>query len=238
MELICFDIVPDRVDLHPAPRRRGWMDDTPNAFAYRCLPLTIANSHGWEMLCPFGFEIVWNGGPLLTDLAITTDAPNDAAFITSHFGCGIVTFNPMVILRTPVGWNLWLTGPVNAFKDGVQAMSASMETDWMPYTFSVNWKVTRPGAQIRFEKGEPFCCFFPVKRGVVAACEPRRAPLSSTPAVENAYKWAHARRGLGVTLVSDTKEQFQGWYMRGDMPDRSPQPIDDHESGITPRPFS
>src|SRR5579864_5099955 len=39
------------------------MDDTPESFAYRCLPLNIANAHGWELLSPCGFEAIWNGSP-------------------------------------------------------------------------------------------------------------------------------------------------------------------------------
>jgi Family of unknown function (DUF6065) len=29
---------------------RAWMDATDQRFAYRCLPLNIANAHGWEIL--------------------------------------------------------------------------------------------------------------------------------------------------------------------------------------------
>ena len=47
--------------IRPAPATRAWMDATPESFAYRCLPLNIANAHGWEILCPCGFEAVWNG---------------------------------------------------------------------------------------------------------------------------------------------------------------------------------
>ena len=32
--------------------RRKWMDETHNRYAYRCLPLTIANAMGWEILMP------------------------------------------------------------------------------------------------------------------------------------------------------------------------------------------
>jgi hypothetical protein len=28
------------------------MDASPEAFAYRCLPLNIANAHGWGILTP------------------------------------------------------------------------------------------------------------------------------------------------------------------------------------------
>ncbi len=49
-------------DLRPAPARRDWMDESPGGFANRCLPLTIANSHGWEVVGDCGFEALWNGG--------------------------------------------------------------------------------------------------------------------------------------------------------------------------------
>src|SRR4051812_30816381 len=49
--------------IRPAPPTRPWMDATPESFAYRCLPLNIANAHGWEVLTPHGFEAIWDGGP-------------------------------------------------------------------------------------------------------------------------------------------------------------------------------
>ena len=38
---------------------RDWMDSTPNRFAYRCLPLTIANQTGWWIKNPVGFTATW-----------------------------------------------------------------------------------------------------------------------------------------------------------------------------------
>src|SRR5689334_10019929 len=137
MELICYETSPERVALRPAPRWRSWMEGTP---AYHCLPLVIANLHGWEMLCPFGFEVVWNGGNSVGDLQLRCDAVEPKELVVSNFGFGILSFNPSVVMRTPPGVNLWVTGPVNSFKDGIQAMSAAIETDWMPSVFSINWK--------------------------------------------------------------------------------------------------
>jgi len=63
MELICY-LHPGWAPLiRPAPATRAWMDATPESFARRCLPLNIANAHGWEILSPCGFEAVWNGEP-------------------------------------------------------------------------------------------------------------------------------------------------------------------------------
>ena len=41
--------------------QRDWMDATPGRFAYRCLPLTIANQTGLWIMNPVGFTANWRG---------------------------------------------------------------------------------------------------------------------------------------------------------------------------------
>lgn len=241
VELTCYEVSANRVDLRPAPRKRAWMDETPNAFAYRCVPLAVANTHGWEMLCPFAFEAVWLGGQALGAVQITAKddvPPAQVDMVASHFGSGILTFNPLVILRTEPHYDLWLSGPVNSFKDGIQPMNAVIETDWMPYTFSFSWKFTRTGTVVQFEKGEPFCSFFPVRRGVIAECEPRIRPLSDAPELNEQYRWALARRNLDDTYAEETRDQFQGWYKSARMPDGSDASVEDHQTSIKAKPFT
>jgi hypothetical protein len=48
--------------LVPAPPTRDWMDAFPDRHAYRCLPLAIANAHGWQLLLPVAVTVAWNGG--------------------------------------------------------------------------------------------------------------------------------------------------------------------------------
>ena len=72
MDLSCYEVEPGRVELRPAGNKRQWMDETPSNYAYRCLPINAANAHGWEMLCPVGFEATWNGGQEASDIEIHT----------------------------------------------------------------------------------------------------------------------------------------------------------------------
>ena len=51
---------------------------------------------------------------------------------------------------------MWAMGPPNHIKDGIQPLAGLVETDWLPFPFTMNWLFTRPGT-VRFEKGEPFC---------------------------------------------------------------------------------
>ena len=68
----------------------------------------------------------------------------------------MLTFHPGYLFRTPPGWSMWAMGPPNHIKDGIQPLAGLVETDWLPFPFTMNWIFTRPGT-VRFEKGEPFC---------------------------------------------------------------------------------
>src|SRR5665213_3913107 len=109
------------------------MDATPESFAYRCLPLNIANAHGWEVLNPHGFEAVWNGGTVTDASTITPDAGGTPErMAVSLFGQGIVTFHVEGILRTPPGWNLWVGGSPNRGKDAIAPWPGSSRPTGRP----------------------------------------------------------------------------------------------------------
>jgi hypothetical protein len=131
MKLDCLVVPGVELDIRPGIARRDWMDATINRFAYRCLPLSIANTHGWVICCRGGFEVEWNGGATDKDVEVVPlgEDPVDAE---GHFGSGILTIYPQAMFRTEPGYNLWVTGPPNVFKDGIQALSAVVEADWIP----------------------------------------------------------------------------------------------------------
>jgi len=80
------------------------MDATPESFAYRCLPLNIANAHGWEILNPHGFSAEWNGGAGTDAVTVRPDPGADPRrMAVSLFGQGVLTFHVEAILRTPPG---------------------------------------------------------------------------------------------------------------------------------------
>jgi Family of unknown function (DUF6065) len=228
------------------------MNQTPGSYAYRCLPLSIANAHGWEVRCPVTCEAEWNGGSTKDDIHVTfADEENSSmgnkqstSFAESHFGSGILTFNVGVVIETPPGYDLWVTGPVNEFKDGIQALSAVIESYWMPFTFTMNWKITRPHLKVRFEKDEPFCFFFPIEHGALERFNPTFEKIGEEPDLERQYKFAFYKRALpllalrkvkGKELNIQGKDRFEGWYIRGEMPDGTE--IADHKKRLQLKPF-
>jgi hypothetical protein len=241
MRLICYPLGAATPAIRPAPADRPWMDATPQRFAYRCLPLTIANAHGWEVLNPVGFTAVWTGGERPADVVITPDAGSGRCTGMGHFGSAVLTFEMDFLLRTPPGWNLMAMGPINRPKDGIQALSGIMETDWSPYTFTMNWLFTRPHCPVRFEAGEPIAHLLPVPRGTIDAVQPEFRALADDPPLNGAYEaWRNSRsaflEGLEARDPDVVRAKWQKLYHQGVMPDgRSGSPA--HQTKVRARPF-
>ncbi|HKX77796.1 MAG TPA: DUF6065 family protein [Novosphingobium sp.] len=243
MDLKCFVYPGWQPRMRAASVRRQWMDDAPESFAYRCLPLGIANGHGWEVLSPSGFSACWNGGPAPEDVVIELDPgtePRDAP--EALFGVGTLTFHVFGLLRTPPGWNLYVSGPPNSFKDGLAPLTGLIETDWSPYSFTMNWKLTRPDHVVRFEKDEPIAHFFPVPRGAVEEAVPRFVSIEEDPELKEAYEqWSRSRdafnRTLKETSFDKPADKWQKLYYRGLTP-HGECPVSDHKSKLKVREFA
>ncbi len=239
--LVCYTLPRGRPpDLRPAPHTRQWMDETPDQFAYRCLPLAIANAHAWEILNTVPFEATWSGA-LRGGIEIKS-LDGRVPIATSHFGSGILTFHVGALFRTAAQTNLFVTGPMNLPKHGLYALSAVVETDWSPATFTMNWKFTAPGITVRFEQGEPFCALFPVARGALDKIEPRIERMEDAPEVHEEFVvWGEQRdRFLKQLPVKGSEANERGWekaYFQGRQPDgrRGPQ---DHQTKLRLKPFS
>jgi hypothetical protein len=197
------------------------MDDTPESFAYRCLPLNIANAHGWEVLTPCAFDAIWNGKTGVDAITIRPEPDAEPEHVpVSLFGQGVLTFHIDGIFRTPEGWNLWVGGSPNRAKDGISPLTGVVETDWSPFTFTMNWRFTRPGQWIHFDALEPFCFLFPVQRAAIEAFVPKFEPLAADPAtLERFQKWSKARDEFHQCMTANAPrmpaDRWQKHYYRG-----------------------
>lgn len=229
MKLICYPLSVDPPPLRAAPAKRDWMDATPEGFAYRCLPLTIANAHGWEVINPIGFEAAWKGGVDKSAAAVVFDdeaalPPGARVKPMSHFGSGVITFELPFMLKTPPGWNVMVSGPINRPKDGIAALTGVIETDWSPYTFTMNWMFTRANHAVRFEAGEPIAHIMPVRRNTLEKVEPEvRTIYEDADRLDQNTLWRESRAGFLSGLAEKeawaVEEKWQKAYYRGKRPD-------------------
>ena len=113
-----------------------------------------------------------------------------------------------------------VTGPLNEPKDGLAPLTGVVETDWAPFTFTMNWIFTRKLTAIAFERDEPFCMIFPLKRGLVEEVEPEIRALETDKELCAAYRaWAESRRDFNQDLRQPgSQAQAQKWqkdYFKG-----------------------
>lgn len=137
---------------------RDWMDDTYNKHAYQCLPMTVANVYGWEIVMEEDLVVQWDGGntpPVI--LSGETTSSGRVQAISSIIG--MISINMGWVINTEDGYNTWVTGSPNYFVDGATPLTATLPSYWWPDESQMNWKITKIGEPVTFAAGTPFCFF-------------------------------------------------------------------------------
>jgi hypothetical protein len=221
-ELTCYRLTSEAAEIVPARASRTWMDETDQRYAYRCLPLSIANASGWEILSPVAFEASWRGDAAHDAIRIRSrdDQPRAERLASSHFGHGILTLHTGYLFRTSPGWALWVRGSPNSAKRHLAPLDGLVETDWLDFPFTMNWRFTRAGT-VGFEKDEPFAFVTPVPHAILDAIQPVVRDLASDPELKAAYEArASGRSAFNAALAAhDPDTVAQGWqrhYVRGE----------------------
>lgn len=223
-------------EIRPASPDRFWMDFSTRGWANRCLPLRIANQYGWEILNPVPFSVKWNGKLTLDALNVTfKEGPRNSP--SSMFGYGVLTWTLPFLFVTPPGWNLLVRGVPNFWKDGASPLEGLVETDWLPYTFTMSWKLTRPSLTVQFEKDDPICLITPVRRGDVESFAPTLRNLESEPDLHARHNAWHARRLEAASHGTEAHKAVkdQGQYIRGEQLDG--ELFSGHQTKLVIKPF-
>ncbi|MCI3134007.1 DUF6065 family protein [Phenylobacterium aquaticum] len=234
MELECYPTAERPPEIVPGRPQRAWMDAFHDRHAYRCLPLSMANTTGWEILNPIAFTAEWNGGLMQEDIKLTPDRPNPDFhnLVKSHFSHGVMTFHAGYLFRTPPGWSMMAQGAPNHVKDGIQPLAGLVETEWLPFPFTMNWIFTRPG-KVRFEKGEPFCFITLVQDRVLDDVQPVIRSMASNPELREQYGlWEKHRSAFNKKIFQAdpeaVKTAWQRFYFKGEFPEDAAEPPKEH----------
>jgi hypothetical protein len=230
-ELTAWRLADSAPEMVPAEAGRGWMDATNQRFANRCTPLSIANGTGWELLSPHDFSATWTGGKTPADITIKAARPEMQAevdgFVQSHFGEAVLTMQPGYLFRTAPGWALWVRGAPNHPAINIYPLEGIVETDWLPFTFTMNWRFSYPGT-VHFRRGDRFCFLTPVPHVALGEIQPVIRRIEDDPELEASYRhWRDTRLEFNAKLkAQDPEATRQGWqrhYLRGD-PQGAPAP--------------
>jgi len=150
----------------PAPKivraepGRDWIDSA-DPF------LRAASSCGWLILNTAPVVARWDGGEGAAALRIESeDLDGVTTHAVSRLGRGILSFDIDGLVLVDEGYDLWVTGPLNRPKDGVQPLT-TLAPSGQP--LAAHWRFTRKHAPAAFEIDEPICTILPVPRELMAS---------------------------------------------------------------------
>lgn len=209
-----------RSRVEPMKIKRDWMSDSPESFAYHCLPLNVANQYGWQVLSREDFSATWDGGESSSALTVSNEK-----VATSVFGSGVLTIHVDFLLVTSKGTSTYVRGIPNREKENLESLDAMIETDWLPFTFTYNFKFKKPGT-VSFEKNEPLFCFFPVDRGYIEDFKITCSEINDDKELFKSFnQYSKSRSDFIASQVYGTRQKF---YSNGTSPDGDKQDIENH----------
>lgn len=145
--------------------KRDWMENTDEKHAYRCIPLSSANVHGWEVLLPEDVVIEWDG--------ISSARPDHVKIISgskyasSSTGNATVSFATGITFTTDEDHYLWISGSPNYPIDGLTPLTSILQSNWyrLPYTHS--WIVNKKNERFVIPKMTPIMFFMPYPKNLL-----------------------------------------------------------------------
>ena len=216
--------------IRPSQVKKEWMSESDEQkIIYHCIPVATASQTGWEILSPYELIINWNGGKSLKDLSIvdiTSKSPEYKsikkwspsrimASVESHFPVGILTFRLPFVIETPPGWGLWVAGPANTWIDGLAPIEAIVETNWLPFTFTFNWKVTAPNKNIKIPLHFPIGRIIPFPLNLNEKTNIVTQEMTSNDKLHKKFKEYASSRVEHIKNINKKQFKVQKFYKNG-----------------------
>jgi hypothetical protein len=209
-----------RMEIEQSPVDRDWMNNLPQSYGYRCLPMTYANRHGWAIKLIHDVQVIWDGSsnPSGTQIICGREQMFNSVFADNGTGNGVVTFHFNAVPRTPPDWNLWIIGAPNLIIPGASPLSGIVESDWMFSSPTMNWKITEPNKIITFKAGDPVIFFIPIHKTQLEEFTLIHKSLHDDKDMTRRYAEFTAWRN---TEDMSGKSAFGKRYLKGKNPDGS-----------------
>ena len=138
--------------------KRKWMDDTAQAHAYHCYPVSTANSVGWYLSFPVDISFIWDGGYGKDSVKILEGED----YVYTGRENATVSFNTGLIFQTDEDYSVFMYNPQNYFKKEWESISAVISTSFFRNELPVAIRVKKSNEKITIKAGEPVIALIPI----------------------------------------------------------------------------
>ena len=150
-----------RVKIEQTLVQRDWMDITYDRHAYKCFPVSMANSIGWSISFLDDIEFIWDGISDTTPdhVKVIRSGPNVCDTGRAN---GTISFNSELMFVTDENTTMLSIVPPNYFIDGAIPFTSVISTSFFPHGYPIAWKITRPNTNIIIPAGTPVATLIPI----------------------------------------------------------------------------
>lgn len=161
MKISVYKLPKHPVKIEQTKVQRDWMDSTNNRHAYKCFPISIANTLGWSISFLEDIEFIWDGiSDTTLDHIKVLKAPDNVCNLDR--GNATISFNTGIYFKTDQNTSIISIVPPNYFIDGATPFTSIMSTSFYEEAFPAAWRITRPNHKIIIPAGTPVATVIPL----------------------------------------------------------------------------
>jgi hypothetical protein len=150
-----------RVVIEQTKIKRDWMEDTDDRHAYKCFPVSMANSIGWSISFLDDIEFIWDGISDTTPDHVKI-LKDPAGVCATSRGSATVSFYTGLFFKTDKNTSLLSIVPPNYFIDGAVPFTSIMSTSFYWDALPVAWRITHANEKILIPAGTPIATIIPI----------------------------------------------------------------------------
>lgn len=147
-------------NLSPLSIKREWMDQTVDAHAYKCFPVSLTNGLGWGLSFPEDITFIWDG---------ISDTTGDHVkilkghkYVYTERANATVSFNTGLVFKTEEDLSLLQIPVPNYFRDGIIPFTTIISTSFFSGELPCALRVTRPNVEITIKANTPIVSILPI----------------------------------------------------------------------------
>lgn len=151
---------PGYANISPLSAKREWMDETWQAHAYKCFPVSLSNQLGWGISFPKDISFIWDGISDADASHVKILSGHD--YVYTERANATVSFNTGLMFITDENTSLLSSPTPNQFIDGAQPFTTILSTSFFRGDLPVAWRITKPNTEIVIKAGTPVISILPI----------------------------------------------------------------------------
>lgn len=149
-----------KAKIEQTPLSRDWMENTSGRHAYKCFPISLANTIGLSISFTEDIEFIWDG--------IDDTISSHVNILKGHDMCNTVRGNATISFitglhfKTSQNISMLSIAPPNYFLDGAIPYTSIISTSFFEDAFPAAWKIVKDNQKITIPAGTPVATLIPI----------------------------------------------------------------------------